>query len=407
MNHELFDIDNPRFIQNPYPFYARLRREKPLYYHAPWDIWLFSKYQDIDKLITDDRLGRTMDHILTDEEVTERRLHNQWHRMPNYSRYVRINLLETEGADHGRLRELIYQAFTPIRIENLRIRIQHLANELLDTVAAKGNMDFLEEYAAPLPVFVIADLLGVPVEDRHHLRPWSHDIVQLYELNHSNEDAERAEQTARLFAEYLQALVEKRRTNPEDDLITALITAEKDGDKLTDDELIATCMMILNAGHESTVNAAGNGMLALFRHPEQLKKLKDKPLLVNTAVEEMLRYDSPLQFFHRWVLQDMQYKDHFFKKGSKIAFLYGSANRDAEVFDDPETLDITRAQNRHFAFGRGNHFCMGAPLARLELQIMFNTLLQRFPDINLTIDEPSYRKGFTFRGLQSLPIKFL
>jgi cytochrome P450 len=326
--------------------------------------------------------------------------------LPNYSRYVRVNLLEKEGADHARLRRLVAAALDPRRVRELRGRIEGLVDGLLGAVAQHGRMDFLADLAVPLPVQVIAELLGWPGEQRHRLRPWSAQIVRLYEKDHSAEDEDRAETATREFASALAELAERRRVEPRDDLISALVSIRDQGDRLTPDELISTCMLLLNAGHEATVNAAGNGLWALLNHPEQLARLRKEPSTIPVAIEEMLRFDAPLQLFHRFVLADFRYGDVDFAKGDTVGLLFGSGNRDPEAFERADEFDVTRQPNRHLAFGVGTHFCLGAPLARLELEILFTALLRRLPGIELDGPQPEYRPGLVFRGLKELRVRW-
>ena len=262
----------------------------------------------------------------------------------------------------------------------------------------------MEQLAVPLPVYVISELLGWPVEERNRLRPWSAAIVKLYEKDHTLADEADAEAATAEFAEMLTRLVNERRKSPAGDLISALVQVDADGERLSPDELISTCMLLLNAGHEATVNSAGNSVLALLRHPDQLAQLQANPSLLPTAIEELLRYDSPLHFFHRYVLEDFEYKGFELGKGDTIGYLYGSANRDPEAFEDADRLNIARDPNRHIAFGRGVHFCIGAPLARLELEVLFSTLLRRIPGIQLAEREPEYNTGLVFRGLKRLQL---
>ncbi len=394
------------FAANPYPTYAQLREQTPIFYDAEWGMTFFTTYTDINKLLVNRKLGRTMDHISTATEIAQRRKQENRDRLPNYNRFVRQNFLETEGEDHARLRKLLYKVFTPRRVSEQREPIQRFVDESLARLEAAGEMDFLEDFVTPLPVYVIASLLGMPLEDRHLLRPWSAAIVRLYEQDYSADDEQRAETASTEFADYLTTLATERRARPQEDLISALALVQEEGEMLSHDELVSTCILLLNAGHESTVNTAGNGMLALQRHPDQLSKLKQNPALINTAVEEMLRYDSPLHLFHRFVLEDLEYEGFTFKRGDKLGFLYGAANRDPAVFENPDRFDIERQPNRHLAFGKGTHFCMGAPLARLELQILFNSLLKRLPDIKLGVEQPEYETGLVFRGLKALPLKW-
>ena len=267
-------------------------------------------------------------------------------------------------------------------------------------------MDFIADLAAPLPVQVIAELLGWPPHERHRLRPWSAQIVRLYEKDYTTQDEERAESATTEFAAMLIELAAERRADPRDDLISALVAVRDQGDRLTGDELISTCMLLLNAGHEATANAAGNGLWALFRHPDQMARLRENPTLLPSAIDEMLRYDAPLQLFHRYVLEDMEYGGYELRRGEQIGLLYGSANRDSQAFDRPDEFDVARAPNRHLAFGAGVHFCLGAQLARLELEVLFGTLLSRLAMLRLDGEPPHYRPGLVFRGLEGLNIRW-
>ncbi|MCH7509649.1 MAG: cytochrome P450 [Proteobacteria bacterium] len=402
---ELFHPYEQAFAANPYPTYARLREQNPIFYSAEFGLTFFTRYRDIANLLADKRLGRTLSHVMSPEEKGEKHRQENWQAMPAYSRFVRVNLLETEGPDHVRLRRLLAKAINARLIGGLRGRIELLVDELLDGIADHSEIDFIADLAVPLPVHVIAEMLGWPVEERHRLRPWSADIVRLYERDHSEEDVLRAEAATQEFAGMLGELADRRRSDPKDDLISAFALLESDGDTLSADELIASCMMLLNAGHEAVVNSAGNGLLALLRHPEQRQRLQRDPSMITTAIEEMLRYDSPLQFFHRFALADMEYGGFEFRKGDTLGLLYGSANRDPAAFEHADTFDIARDPNQHLAFGLGPHFCLGSPLARLELEILFSKLLQRFPDIQLLDEQPRYRTGLVFRGLRQLPVR--
>jgi unspecific monooxygenase len=313
-------------------------------------------------------------------------------------------MLEMEGPDHTRLRRLVSAALDPRRIRKLRDRVQAVVNELLDRIAPHGNMEFLEELAVPLPVHMISELLGWPAEQRDRLRPWSAQIVRLYEKDYSEEDEACAESAATEFSAALNELADDRSRTPRDDLVSALVAVRDHGNRLSRDELIATCILLLNAGHEATVNGAGNGLLALLREPEALARLRSEPTLIGTAIEELLRFDSPLQLFHRFVLEDLEHGGVKFSRGDMVGFLYGSANRDPKGFERPDELDLARKPNSHLAFGAGTHFCLGAPLARLELDVLFTTLLRRLPNIRLYGGQPEFRRGLVFRGLKQLRV---
>jgi cytochrome P450 len=401
-----FRPDDPAFVADPYPAYARLRDECPIFRSARIGMTMFARHGDVRSLVLDARLGRTLDHVSTPAELERRRRDAGWGRLPNYDRYVRVNLLEAEGADHARLRRLVAAAFGPRRIGDLRGRLQARVDELLDRHQVERRMDFIADLAAPLPVHMIADLLGWPDAERHRLRSWSARILRLYEKDHSIDDEVQAERATGEFAAALDDLAAQRRAEPRDDLLSALVSVCDEGERLSSDELTATCMLLLNAGHEATANAAGNGLWALLKHPGELARLRKEPSLVPAAVEEMLRYDAPLQLFHRYVLEDMEIQGIGLARGDKVGLLYGSANRDPRAFDRADEFDVGRAPNRHFAFGAGTHFCLGAPLARLELEVLFETLVQRLPELHLAGDPPRYRPGLVFRGLAELQLSW-
>jgi unspecific monooxygenase len=390
------------FAADPYPVYARLRESSSIFFSEELGMTLFARWEDIRALLMDRRLGRTMNHVATADE--RRKGAERWAHLPNYNRYVRINMLEMEGADHLRLRRLVSAALDPRRIRKLRDRVQEVVDELIGAVASRGQMEFLEQLAVPLPVHMISELLGWPAERREQLRPWSAQIVRLYEKDFTAEDEARAESATTEFAAALNELADDRSRTPRDDLVSALVAVRDHGNRLSRDELIATCMLLLNAGHEATVNGAGNGLLALLRNPAQMTRLRNEPALIGTAIEELLRYDSPLQLFHRFVLEDFEHGDVKFARGDMVGLLYGSANRDPQGFERPDELDLARKPNSHLAFGAGTHFCLGAPLARLELEVLFTTLLRRLPNIRLYGGKPEFRRGLVFRGLKQLRV---
>lgn len=388
------DLLSPDFVANPYPYYDILRNSAPILYDADWNLWFISSYEDINTLLRDRRLGRDMDGVPKPDPSTP------------FGRLHHNSLMEKEPPDHTRLRSLVNKAFTPARIEALRPHVTEIAHRLLDIVQPRGEMDLLADFAEPLPVMVIAELLGVPEEGRNNLRPWSQAIVAMYELAPTAEDEKRANQAVAEFSTYLQGLIAERRVSPRQDLISALIEAEEEGHRLSEDELIATCILMLNAGHEATVNAIVNGMVAFFRHPDQYEMMKRSPELNKTAVEEVLRYDTPLQLFRRWVREDVPYKGFCFEKGSQLALLYAAGNRDPARFADPHRFDITRQDNAHLGFGAGIHYCVGAPLARLEMQVAFQVLIERLPKLRLARETLEYRPNFVIRGLKALPVVF-
>lgn len=398
-----FQPFTPEFARDPYAVYSRMREDFPVYYHKGWDMHLFSTYEDISTLVNDPRLVRTLDHEMTADEMASKRERENWQATPNFSRYVRVNILDSEGELHDRLRRLVFRVFTVKRVSLLRNFVQHLVDERIRDVIDYGKMDFIEDFVAPIPGAVIGKLLGVPEQDRHMLRDWSEKIVQFYEPEKTEEDTQKAEEASGEFADYLINLAEHSHQNPEQDLISELVAAESEG-QINRDELISTCMIVLMAGHGSTIDVSGNGMLALLQHRQQMEKLQAQPSLIQTAVQEMFRYDSPLPFFHRFMLEDMEYKGYKFNKGTKIGVLYGSANRDPAQFLNPESFEIERQPNRHLAFGTGLHFCLGNHLARLNMDVMFTSLLQNFSSLSLECEQPEFRVGLASRGLKSLPV---
>jgi unspecific monooxygenase len=289
-------------------------------------------------------------------------------------------------------------------VESMRRPVQRLTDELVDAVEGTGEFDLLSAIAEPLPVAVIAELLGVPSADRHLLRPWSADICRMYELHPTEDDMRIASRASTEFSDYLRALSRSRRDAPAGDLISELALVVDEGERLTEDELIGTCVLLLNAGHEATVNVTGNGWWALFRNPAALDRLRAEPELVPPAIEELMRWDTPLQLFERWVLEDVEVHGVRVPKGAELGLVFGSANRDSAVFDAPDELRIDRDPNPHLTFGAGIHFCLGAPLARLELQTSFATVLRRLPTLE-PADEPRWKPGYIIRGLGSMRVR--
>lgn len=410
MQHYELDLNHPAFIFNPYPTLARLREETPIFWEPRWRKLFFTRYEDLAFLLRDKRLGRSLLHILSREELG-------WPlpdpRLPAFTQFQNHIVMEQEAPAHTRLRGLLSKAFTPQRVEAMRAKITAIVNRLLDQVAPQGQMDLLQAFAEPLPVTVIAELLGVPEEYRSQLRPWSAAIVKMYEVNYSDEQAHAAEAAVTAFSALLRTLAAARRRQPQDDLITVLVHAEEQGDRLSEDELLANCIFLLNAGHEASVNGLTGGLLALFRNPDQLQLLTQaaqagRTALFKTAVEELLRYDTPLPLFMRWVLHEFEYKGITLQRGTEVAFLYAAGNRDARQFAHADQLDITRRDNPHLTFGLGTHYCLGAPLARLEMQVALEVLLRRLPTLQLAIAEQTvdYHSGFVIRGIKALPVEW-
>ena len=390
------DLTDPAVVADPYPSFARAREVAPVQWHEELQLWLAFTHAEANAVLRDRRLGR----IWRDKEPAE--------RFGQFNLIHRNAILEMEPPEHTRLRRLISAAFARGHAERLRPWVQQLADRLVDELVERSGgsepVDVLTGMAEQLPVEVIAQLLGVPEADKPLLRPWSNAIVKMYEYGRPPAVEDAAERAAAEFVEYLRGLAAERRTNLGEDLLSHLVsTRDADGDKLTEDELVTTCVLLLNAGHEATVNVSGNGLLALLEHPDQLQRLREDPAQLPTAIEELMRFDSPLQLFERTATEDVEIGGITVERGQKIAALLGAANHDPAVFADPETLDVGRTDNPHISFGAGIHFCIGAPLARVELQASFGALLGRTS--RLELGRPARRRPeFVIRGLAELPV---
>ena len=389
------------FIADPYPAYAELRAAGRILHNPVTGQWVIPHHEDVNALLRDRRFGRTYLHLATHAEMG--RPEDPPHTAP-FWHLVRNGILDMEPPDHTRVRRLVAKAFTPRRVEELRPTVQRLMDGLVDEVLGAGEVDLIASVAEPLPVTVIAELLGIPEVDRHHLRPWSAEICRMYELNPTEEDGRAASAAAVEFSDYLRGLIRERRRRPTEDLIGGLVQVVDEGDRLTEDEMIGTCVLLLNAGHEATVNMTGNGWWALFRNPDQLERLRADHALVPPAVEELMRYDTPLQMFERWVLEDVDIHGVRVAPGQELALLFGSANRDPAAVERPDELDVGRDPNPHMTFGAGIHFCLGAPLGRVELETSFGTLLRRAPHMQLAA-EPQWKPNYIIRGLRELRVR--
>ncbi len=396
-------LSSAEVIGDPYPHFATARGRGGVQWHEGTGMWLAFGYAEANAVLRSRTLGRIWAPRWPDIA------------MPGFELIHRNSMLENEPPAHTRLRRLVAGAFARGHVERLRPRVAALADRLADELAEAGRdgrpVDLIAGFAEPLPVQVIAELLGVPEPDQVLLRPWSNAIVKMYEYQVSDAQREAAEAAAQEFVGYLRELVARRRRRPEPDLISSLI-AETDsaGARLDSDELVTTCTLLLNAGHEASVNVVGNGVLALFGHPDQWQRLlaaeADGESLVDKAVEELIRFDSPLQLFERTAIADTPIGEVTVRAGEKVAALLGSANRDPAVFGDPDRLDVGRVDNPHLGFGAGIHFCLGAPLARVELQTSLRTLLRRFPGLRPAVADLAdlRRAEFVIRGVSSLPV---
>src|SRR5262245_21649022 len=392
-----FNPMDPEFVADPYPTYHRLRAEDPVH-HNPLDFWVLTRYEDVAAVLRDPRFVK--------EPLAAFIAARFGVPVPQG---IGLSMLDRDPPDHTRLRSLVSKAFTPRVVEGLRPRIQQIVDGLIARAEGTGSMDVIEEFAYPIPVNVICEMLGVPVEDHERFKGWSLDIARGLDsilLPPDSEVPRRSAASRHAMADYFRELIAERRQAPRGDLLSALIAAEEAGDKLNEDELLATCILLLIAGHETTVNLIGNGTLALLRHPGELRRLRETPGLIVTAVEELLRYDGPVQRTARIPHTDVTIRGRTIAKGQMVMPFIGAADRDPAQFPDPDRLDLARSDNRHIAFGWGIHFCLGAPLARVEGQIAIDTLVRRLPQLELATDKVEYRQSLTLRGLQTLPVSF-
>jgi cytochrome P450 len=393
-----FDPLEPDFGDDPYAYYERLRRQGAVHWLPP-GLWLVTRYDDCLALLRDERLSSDPSRA----DIFQALLPPGWGQGSAVDRVTSKLLLFMDPPDHTRLRSLVQAAFSRRAVEELRPRVEAVTVDLLDQLS--DGSDLITEFAYPLPIIVIAELLGVPVEDRDRFGTWSKDLVQMVAVDDpDSEIIPRANETMEQFLDYFRCLVAERRRAPRDDLLTDLIEAEDRGHRLTEDELMATCVLLLVAGHETTANLIGNGTLALLRHPLELDRFRTNPGLASSAVEELLRFDSPIQATARTTLEDIDIAGKSVGENERVVLLLGSSNRDPDVFDEPDALRLDRTPNSHLSFGGGIHFCLGAPLARLEARIALPALLERFPKISLQSEELEWRQTFPIRGLVSLPI---
>ena len=397
-----FDPSDPGFLEDPYPILNGLRESARVFYDEGRRRWFVTRHEDVRACLRDKRLGRNFRHVLTPEEIAVPPLDPRWQAFWATERW---SLLWLEPPDHTRIRKLVAAAFTPRSVEALREPARELAAELLEPLAEAGRMELLYDYAQPYSIAVICRMLGVPLDRQRDLLDWSHRMVKMYEFDVPDEAADAANRAATEFQEYVRALIDERRAQPREDMVSALVAARVDGAQLSDDEIVSTVIVLLNAGHEASVNTLGNGMLAFARHPEQWRRVVDGDVSAAAAGEEMIRYDPPLQLFERWVLtDDFAIGDVAIPRGEKIALLFGSANRDPRVFERPDEFDAGRENAaQHIGFGGGIHVCIGAPLARVELEASVDAIVRYWPDFELS-SEPRRTGGFVIWGLQGLEL---
>jgi cytochrome P450 len=371
-----------------------------VFYDAHWKRWFVTRHEDVRACLRDKRLGRNFRHVMTPAEIGVPPLDPRWQAFWETERW---SLLWIEPPEHTRMRKLVAAAFTPRAVEALRVPSRELARNLLEPLAEAREMELLYDFAQPYSISVICRMLGVPFDRHRDLLDWSHRMVKMYEFDVPGEAAIEANRAAADFRDYVLELIHERRARPRDDMVTALVEARVDGERLSDDEVVSTVIVLLNAGHEATVNTLGNGMLALARHPEQWQRVVKRDVPAGVAIEEMIRFDPPLQLFERWVLEDgFAIGEVSIARGHKVVMLFGAANRDPRVFADPDTFDVARENAaQHIGFGGGIHVCIGAPLARIELEVAVEALRSLWPDFQL-IDEPRHTDAFVIWGLRKL-----
>jgi cytochrome P450 len=398
-----FNPFDPSFRVNPYPVYRRLLAEDPVH-RTPFGMLALSRYRDCAAILRDPRSSSDASNsTMYQAFMAGRDPEEVFGAMAGMRPFLFM-----DPPDHTRLRALVQKAFTPKTVENLRPRIQELVDDLIAPALERGSLEVIEDLAYPLPVRVITEMLGVPHDDHETFKGWSRELAGALDPDFATPQdvADRRERAAAAFVEYFQALIAERRRQPRDDLLTALITAEDEGHKLSEKELLSTLILLLVAGHETTVNLIANGVLTFTRHPDQVERLREDPSLGRAAVEEVLRYDPPVQFTARVALEDMDIDGTTLEKGGQAIVLVAAANRDPEQFDHPDTFDVGRQDNRHLSFGLGAHFCLGAPLARVEGRVALEAIATRTTDLALTVDPPEYKDNIVLRGLAALPVTF-
>ena len=382
-----FDLTSSQMLANPYPTYQKLREKDPVHRMRLVDGWVLTRYDDVQAMLLDHQRFSNWGAGAGDRQYTRDR-----------------SMLDLDPPDHTRLRSLVSKAFTPRSVTALEPRIEEIVEGLLDGVDGEDRFDLIDNFAFPLPVIVIAEMLGVPAQDLEQFKEWSNDIVISLEPILSREQREQFRRSEQELYEYFEGIIALRREDPEDDLVSALLAAEEEGDRLSHGELLATLLLLLVAGNETTRNLIGNGMLALLRNPEEMSRLKEQPELIDPAIDELLRYDSPVQLDGRTLLEDVEMGGKLMRAGQQVVGVVGAANRDPAAFSNPDRLDIRRQEKSHISFGRGIHYCLGASLAKLEGRIAISSLLRRFSSIRLAA-EPQQRKQVVLRGVEDLLVE--
>ncbi|HFU7054349.1 TPA: cytochrome P450 [Bacillus cereus] len=396
------NLASVQFKEDAYEIYKESRKMQPILFVNKTEIgaeWLITRYEDALPLLKDNRLKKDLANVFPQDTK------NMYLSVDN-SDHLTTHMLNSDPPNHSRLRSLVQKAFTPKMITQLDGRIQRIADDLINEIERKGTLNLVDDYSFPLPIIVISEMLGIPKEDQAKFRIWSHAVIASPE---TPEEIKETEKQLSEFITYLQYIVDIKRKDPKEDLVSALILAENDGHKLSAPELYSMIMLLIVAGHETTVNLITNTVLAFLENPNQLQLLKDNPKLIDSAIEEGLRYYSPVEITTgRWAAEPFQIHEQTIEKGDMVVIALASANRDETVFENPEVFDITRENNRHIAFGHGSHFCLGAPLARLEAKIAITTLFNRMPELQIkgNREEINWQGNYLMRSLEELPLTF-
>jgi len=396
----LFNPLEPAMRVDPYPFYHRLRERDPVHRSYPASGWILSRYDDILAVLSDRTFSSDERHW---RHYPRQRARLARAGLPDPYETGITSMLRIDPPDHTRLRTIVSKAFSPRAIEHMRPRIEVVVDELLDGLAGRDQIELMRDFASPLPVAIIAEMLGVPIEDRERFRHWSNEAIRLLG-DGTNDDRRRALRAIDEMQRWLETEVAARRREPRDDLLSSLAAAEEAGDCLTTSELFATCLLLLVAGNETTTNLIGNGVIALLRNPEQLQRLRDEPARIPAAIEELLRYDSPVQLTSRMVRENRTLQGRRVRRGDQIVLLLGAGNRDPARFPEPDRLDVDRGDVRPLSFGQGIHYCLGAQLARLEGAIALDGLLRRYPEIRFGRDDIVWGDNTVLRGPRVLPL---
>ncbi|MBY0360030.1 MAG: cytochrome P450 [Candidatus Obscuribacterales bacterium] len=396
------------FLRNPYPYYSELRENAPLYWSESGKYWIVTRFEDADAILRDLRFGKRSPSWAMENNIVGKTAAKFVRTLVGHDPQKTQSMLNANPPDHTRLRGLVNKAFTPKMVEQMRVHIEQIADDLLDKVQAAGRMDLVADFAFPLPVTVIAEMLGVPAKDQETFKSWSNSVTGVLEPGASIPALLCAAVAKRSLESYLRPLIAERRKNPQDDLISVLVQAEEAGNRLTAEELLANVILLLVAGHETTVNLIAGSALGLLTNPEQRQLLENRPELLSNAVEEFLRWVSPVQITRRIATEDIEFGGKTIKSGDWVIVCNGAANHDPEKFPDPDKLDITRGNVKHLAFGIGIHHCLGWAVATAEGQIAVDKLLRRLPNLKLAIEpeQIEWKRPFSLRGPKKLPVTF-